>query len=94
MEPAVEAMLTQHNAEALDHLLTYVSSYIKKHGDTLPQGNVLPMSGLKYPLQPSPTEPDLNSALGGALVQYRIQVLIASPFVALSGETASQTTSW
>lgn len=91
MSPEMEAIVAEHNVEALDNLLTYVSSYIRKHDDSLPPNNVLPMSELKYPLQ-HPADGlgfDWGTPVGGALIHFRNKVLIASPFVALSGAHCS-----
>lgn len=89
LSPEVEAIVAEHNAEALDRLLMYVGGYILANADSLPPSNALPMSGLTYPQQHANGD---NTELGtvavttGALLKYHRRVTIASPFVALSGK--------
>lgn len=90
MGPEVEDMLAEHNAEALNNFLTYIRGYVLANAAALPHGNVLPMSGLSYPAAAA-CVPDVlgpsnfASEPGGALREYQKEVVIASPFVALSG---------
>lgn len=90
MSPAVEEMLAEHNAEALDNFLAYIRGYVVANVAALPHGNVLPMSGLSYPaaaagVLDAPGPSSFVSEAGGALREYQKEVVIASPFVALSG---------
>lgn len=90
MSPAVEQTLEEHNEEALDNFLAYIRGYVLTNAAALPLGNVLPMSRLSYPrpaaFLPNGVGPsNLASEAGGALMEYQKEVLIASPFVALSG---------
>ena len=47
--------------------------------------NVLPVSSLRYPGDPA-RHADFDPEAGGALQEFRKEVLISSPFVALSGD--------
>lgn len=93
MGPDVEAIVAEHNAEALDKLLDYVTGYVTANTDSLTPGNMLPMSGLQYPLHNSEVAkqngPIQQAVIAGALLEFRKKVLIASPFVALSGTPTS-----
>lgn len=50
MSPEAESVLAQHNQEAVDNLVAYISNYVSAHIDSLPPANVLPLSGFAYPL--------------------------------------------
>ena len=89
----VEEVLAQHNAEALASFLAYIRDYVLANAAELPPGNVLPWSRFVYPVVPAPDHdvpgPSNWAGLGvggGALMQFQKEVLIASPFVALSGQ--------
>ena len=53
LRPDVEALVAEHNAEALDHFLGYIHDYIVANVAALPPGNVLPVSSLRYPGDPA-----------------------------------------
>ena len=84
LSPDVEAVVAEHNAEALDYFLGYIHDYIVANAAALPPGNVLPLSKLCYP--DDHATQDFDPEAGGALQEFRKEVLISSPFVALSGE--------
>ena len=84
LSPEVAAIVEEHNAEALHHFLGYIRDYVEAHIADLPPGNTLPMSGICFPAG-QPGIRDANGK-GGALHEFRKEVVIASPFVALSGE--------
>lgn len=76
MSPEVEEMLAEHNAEALDNFLTYIRGYVLANAAALPNGNVLPMSGLSYPAAAAfvpdvPGPSNFASEPGGALMEFR-----------------------
>jgi len=50
MSPEAESVLAEHNQEAVDSLVAYISHYVSAHLDSLPPANVLPLSGFAYPL--------------------------------------------
>ncbi len=50
MSPEAESVLAEHNQEAVDSLVAYISHYVSAHQDSLPPANVLPLSGFAYPL--------------------------------------------
>ncbi len=89
----VEEVLSQHNAEALASFLAYIRDYVLANAAGLPPGNVLPWSCFAYPAVPA-ADHDVSGPSnwvglevgGGALRQFQKEVLIASPFVALSGQ--------
>lgn len=90
LKPEVAAIVEEHNAEALDHFLGYIHDYVEANIADLPPGNILPMSSIFFPdAQPGIT-PGLLGArgkqVGGALQEFHQEVVIASPFVALSGD--------
>ena len=49
MSPEAECVLAEHNQEAVDSLVAYISRYVSAHLDNLPPANVLPLSGFAYP---------------------------------------------
>ena len=49
MSPEAESVLAEHNQEAVDSLVAYISHYVSAHLDSLPPANVLPLSGFAYP---------------------------------------------
>lgn len=49
MSPEAESVLAEHNQEAVDSLVAYISHYVLAHLDSLPPANVLPLSGFAYP---------------------------------------------
>ena len=55
MEPEIQLLLAEHNKEAVDHLIAYVSSYVASQSHTLPPANCLPLSGFSYPPKGSTT---------------------------------------
>ena len=87
LPPEVEAVLEEHNVQALDDFVTYVQDYICANADALPPANVLPLSKLSYPMVSEPIAGQGNNTdvVGGALRDLQKHLLIASPFVALSG---------
>lgn len=89
LSPEVEAIIAEHNTEALNSLLSYVSGYITANIAVLPPDNVLPLSGLSYPMPHvqtlSPSDPVQQGVVSGALLEHHKEVVIVSPFVALSG---------
>lgn len=101
LSPQIEALLKQHNQDAVDNLVDYVTGYVSSHADSLPAANRLPLSGLCYPSPPVSSLPasEQQSVTGSkasaevshgrgsdALTQFRKPCRISSPFVALSGE--------
>ena len=84
LSPDVEAVVAEHNAVALDYFLGYIHDYIVANAAALPPGNVLPLSKLCYPRDNA--RQDFDPRAGGALQEFHKEVLISSPFVALSGE--------
>lgn len=55
MSPDIEQLLAEHNQEAVDHLVDYISKYVSSHLGSLPPANVLPASGFSYPHKGSAT---------------------------------------
>ena len=49
MSPEAECVLAEHNQEAIDSLVAYISRYVSAHLDSLPPAIVLPLSGFAYP---------------------------------------------
>ena len=102
LSPPVESLLKQHNQEAVDDLVTYVTGYVSGHADSLPAANRLPLSGLCYPpgaaselatsekqsITGSKASAELTHGNGhNALTRFRKPCRISSPFVALSGQS-------
>lgn len=50
MSPEAESVLAEHNQEAVDSLVAYISHYVSAHLESLPPASVLPLSGFAYPL--------------------------------------------
>jgi hypothetical protein len=74
MSPEAESVLAEHNQEAVDSLVAYISHYVSAHLDSLPPANVLPLSGFAYPLTTTAASNSANplrqqpSAARGVLV--------------------------
>lgn len=49
LDPDIDRLLADHNQEAVDNLVAYITTYIYLHAEALPPGNVLPLSGFAYP---------------------------------------------
>lgn len=49
MSPDVASVLADHNQEAVDNLVAYITSYISSRAGLLPPANALPLSGFSYP---------------------------------------------
>ena len=47
----VGRLLAEHNQEAVDNLVAYITAYITSNADTLPPNNAMPLSGFTYPPQ-------------------------------------------
>ena len=93
LSPDVAALVAEHNAEALEHFLGYIHDYVVANIAALPPGNLLPVSKLHYPadhvqIPYADGSVGVDAEAGGALQEFRMEVLISSPFVALSGDTA------
>ena len=63
LSPGVATVLAEHNQEAVDNLVAYITSYISSRAGLLPAANVLPLSGFSYPPCPVAAPPDGVSAL-------------------------------
>ena len=45
----VGQLLAEHNQEAVNNLVAYITAYITSNADVLPPSNVMPLSGFSYP---------------------------------------------
>ena len=84
LNPDIAGLLAQHNQEAVDNLVAYITAYVSSTAECMPSNNALPLSGFTYPPPIASAFADVDMAMQQS-VHGTVSSADAAPCVGLSG---------